>query len=248
METTLMPAGATRHVECADCHNPHASNSGARGAAGGVSGALAGVRGINLGGGSVSQVTYEYELCFRCHGDTAKGQALVSRQFPQLNTRQEFQHSSGTNSSHPVVSVGFNPNVPSLKSPWSTASRIGCSDCHNSDASPSTGGTAPNGPHGSIYKPLLERMLSFSDIGANPGNSALCFKCHNFVNTAWSRHVEHMGMTSCMTCHDPHGSPNSRLINFNPNIVMGARSYQARGTSHGTCILSCHGKNHNSTY
>ncbi len=244
METTLVPAGANRHVECADCHNPHASNPGTRGVVGGVSGALAGVRGINLGGASVSQVTYEYELCFRCHADTAKGPSVVSRQFPQLNTRLEFQPASGTNSFHPVVSIGFNPNVPSLKSPWTTASKIGCGDCHNSDGSP---GTTPNGPHGSAYKPLLERMLSFADTGANPGNSALCFKCHNFVNTAWSRHVEHIGMTSCMTCHDPHGSPNPRLINFNPNVVTGARSYQAVGVSHGTCVLSCHGKEHNST-
>ena len=248
MEPPLLPAGAKRHVECADCHNPHASNSRARGVAGGVSGALAGVRGINLAGGSVSQVTYEYELCFRCHGDTAQGPALVSRQFPQLNTRLEFQNSSGTNSFHPVVSVGFNPNVPSLKPPWTTTSRMGCSDCHNSDASRGAGDAAPNGPHGSAYKPLLERTLSFADIGANSGNSALCFKCHNFVNAAWPRHVEHMGMTSCMTCHDPHGSPNSRLINFNPNVVTGARTFQARGISHGSCVLSCHGKVHNSTY
>ena len=248
MEPSLVSAGASRHVECADCHNPHASSAGAAGAPGRVSGALAEVRGVNLAGANVAQVTFEYELCFRCHGDTARGPALVSRQFPQLNTRQEFQNSGGTNSFHPVVSVGLNPNVPSLKSPWTSASMMACSDCHNSNAGSGAGGVGPNGPHGSVYRPILERMLSFADIGANPGNSALCFKCHNFVNTAWSRHVEHMGITSCMTCHDPHGSPNSHLINFNPNIVTGARSYQARGTSHGTCVLSCHGRDHVSTY
>jgi hypothetical protein len=57
-----------------------------------------------------------------------------------------------------------------------------------------------------------------------------------------------MGMTSCLTCHDPHGSPNPRLINFNPNVVTGARSFQAQGMSHGSCVLSCHGKDHNSKY
>jgi len=242
MESTLVP-GASRHVECEDCHNPHAANSTGKGAAGSVGGALAGVRGISLTGADVSQVTYEYELCFRCHAENAKGPARVERQFPQLNTRLEFQN-TGANSFHPVVSVGRNPNVPSLRPPWTTASRMSCGDCHNSDSAASASGNAPKGPHGSAYSPLLERTLSYADTGSNPGNSALCFKCHDFSNTAWSRHVEHIGMTSCMTCHDPHGSPNAHLINFNPSIVGGARSYQVRGLNHGSCALSCHGKNH----
>ena len=248
MEVTLVPSGASRHVECEDCHNPHSSTPTGNNSPGGISGALTGVRGINSGGGNIAQVTYEYELCFRCHADTAKGPARVNRQFPQLNTRQEFQNGGATNSFHPVVLVGRSSSVPSLKPPLTTASMITCGACHNSDSGPNNGGTGANGPHGSTYTPLLERSLSLADTGSNTGNSALCFKCHNFVNTAWPRHVEHMGMTSCMTCHDPHGSPNAHLINFNPSIVIGARSYQAVGNGHGSCTLSCHGKDHNSTY
>ena len=244
----LVPAGAGRHVECADCHNPHAANSTPASQPGGVSGALAGVRGVSASGANRPRIAAEYELCFRCHGDTAKGPARVNRQDPQINTRLEFQASGSTNSFHPVIFAGRNANVPSLKPPWTIASRIGCGDCHNSDQGPAAGGNGPAGPHGSIYPPLLERALNLADTGSNPGNSALCYKCHNFVSTAWSRHVEHLGLTSCMTCHDPHGAPNAHLINFNPNIVTGARSYSARGFGRGTCVLVCHGKDHNSSY
>ena len=243
-EPALVSAGATRHVECVDCHNPHAANSAGRTTPNAVSGAFAGVRGVNVSGAKIPSVTYEYELCFRCHGDTARGPARVSRQFPQLNTRLEFQDVNGRNSFHPVVLPGRNPEVPSLRQPWTTASRILCGDCHNNDRGAGAGGTGPAGPHGSAYAPLLERPLSFADTAANSANSALCFKCHNFVNNAWRDHVGHLGYTACGTCHDPHGSPNAHLMNFDPGIVTGARIYSSAGAGHGTCTLVCHGKDH----
>ena len=246
-EPTLVSAGAMRHVECADCHNPHAANDTGKTTPNGVSGALNGVRGVNVAGAKISQISYEYELCFRCHGDTAKGPARVNRQFPQLNTRLEFQDANGQNSFHPVVMTGRNPNVPSLKQPWTTASQMLCGDCHNNDSGAGAGGSGPNGPHGSSYPPLLEHPLSFADTAANPANSALCFKCHNFVDNAWHDHVRHIGYTACGTCHDPHGSPKGHLMNFDPGIVTGARNYQSTGTGHGTCTLTCHGKEHVAT-
>ena len=249
MEVALVPSGANRHVECEDCHNPHTATATVGKSLGGLSGTLAGVRGVNSAGTSLSQVTREYEVCFRCHADTAKGPARVNRQFPQLNTRLEFQNNGGTTTSfHPVILTGRNSSVPSLRPPLTVASTISCGDCHNSDSGPNNGGSGPSGPHGSAYIPLLERSLSLADNGSNPGNSALCFKCHDFVNATWSGHLQHIAMTSCMTCHDPHGSPNAHLINFNPSIVTGARSYQALGVNHGSCALTCHGRDCNSTY
>ena len=239
-----------RHVTCADCHNPHATSS-AIGSPTQVSGALASVAGISSGGSVLPAITHEYELCFRCHGDSAdRGPARVPRQFVQTNTRLEF--SPGNNSFHPVETIGKNSSAPSLIPPLTASSMVGCTDCHNNDQGPANGGTGAKGPHGSVFVPLLERQLLLTD-GApyNPGNFALCYKCHSssFVDsamfTSWSSHQSHIEQyrAACTTCHDSHGSSQPHLVNFNTLYVQpynGVLQYQSTGPNHGTCTLTCH--------
>ncbi len=82
-ETTLsMPF----HVECEDCHNPHASredlpmvsfNPGNPGSqnhmeAPFANGVIAGVTGIDINGQPKDVAEYEYEVCFKCHGVPGK--------------------------------------------------------------------------------------------------------------------------------------------------------------------------------
>jgi len=242
-----------RHVTCADCHNPHAANS-APGTGGQVSGALANVAGISAGGGVLPAVTHEYELCFRCHGDSAnRGPARVPRQLVQTNTRLEF--APGNMSFHPVETFGKNSSSPSLIPPLTTASLIGCGDCHNSDQSPATGGTGANGPHGSAFAPLLERQLLLTDGSPyNPGNFALCYKCHSSsvvdssLATSWPEHQKHIEQyrAACTTCHDSHAATQPHLINFNTTYVQplnGVLRYTSTGMNHGNCTLTCHDGN-----
>jgi len=239
-----------RHVTCADCHNPHATSS-AVGTKNHVSGALANVAGISAGGGILSAVTHEYELCFRCHGDSAnRGPARVPRQLAQTNTRLEFN--PGNTSFHPVETFGKNSRAPSLIPPLTTTSLIGCGDCHNSDQSPATGGTGANGPHGSAFVPLLERRLLLTDgTPYNPANFALCYKCHSSavvdssLAASWSGHQTHIEnyKAACTTCHASHGTTQSHLINFNTTYVQpvnGVINYTSTGVNHGTCTLTCH--------
>lgn len=248
-----------RHVTCADCHNPHAANKSAGGKLS-VSGALAGVQGVGAGGSAVRSVTHEYELCFRCHGDSAaRGPARVTRQLVQTNTRLEFN--PGNTSFHPVETVGKNANVPSLIPPLTTSSVVACSDCHNNDQSSAAGGSGPNGPHGSAFIPLLERRVSFTD-GApyNPDDAALCYKCHNSavvdsdLPTSWSGHRKHIEdyRAACTTCHDSHAATQPHLINFNTTYVQpvnGVLRYVSTGLNHGNCTLTCHdGAGHNKTH
>lgn len=246
------PLNPTRHVECVDCHNPHAARAGAA-AAPNAPPSLAGVKGVNLGGAVVAAVTKEYELCFRCHADSNnRGPARVTRQFVQTNTRLDFQPANA--SYHPVVAVGKNPNVPSLIAPWSTASMLYCTDCHNNDQGPKANGSGPNGPHGSAYTPLLERQLVLADYNnENSGLYALCYKCHSQAvvlgNTSWPYHRKHVveKQTACTTCHDAHGSSKPGLINFNTFYVTASQSGRLEfsgGGGHGTCYLTCHRQDH----
>ena len=249
----------TRHATCADCHNPHAVSSVPAGKKQ-ISGALAAVSGISAGGGQLNAVAHEYELCFRCHGDSvARGPARVPRQFAQTNTRLEF--SPGNVSFHPVESVGKNPSAPSLILPLTSSSQIGCVDCHNSDQSPAAGGSGANGPHGSVYSPLLERQLRLTDgTPYNPADFALCYKCHSpsvvdsDLASSWQYHRTHIEnyRAACTTCHDSHAATQPHLINFNTAYVLpnnGVIKYISTGPNQGTCTLTCHdGNGHNTTH
>ncbi|HUB86864.1 MAG TPA: cytochrome c3 family protein [Verrucomicrobiae bacterium] len=247
-----------RHVTCADCHNPHAANKTVA-VAPNVSGALAGVTGVTAAGGIIKPAQKEYEVCFRCHADSVeRGEATVTRQFPQTNTRLQF--ASGNESFHPVEVAGKNTtSVPSLISPWTVNSVIYCTDCHNSDTSPAAGGNGANGPHGSAFRPILERNLVFEDFQAeSPAAYALCYKCHSrsviLSNTSFRFHELHVveQKTACTTCHDSHGVANEpHLINFNLTYVstnsLGQLNYISTGAFSGACSLTCHGKEHDNT-
>ena len=249
----------SRHVECVDCHNPHA----AKASGGPLPGSLAGVLGISSNGTEVKPATDEYQICFRCHTDSPNQPApRTTRQIAQGNTRLEF---ATTNPSfHPVLGPGRNTNVPSLIAPWTSASTMTCGDCHNNNTGPGAGGTGPKGPHGSNYPTLLERQYLKADrTPESAANYALCYKCHNRTSILGDRsfkeHSKHITgeRTPCNACHDPHGisstqgnaANNSKLINFDTTISKPSSSGQLKfvsnGTNKGSCYLTCHGKNHN---
>ena len=245
-----------RHVECSDCHNPHASMA-YDASAPAASGALEGVAGITSAGTPIDPLQNEYELCFRCHADSIqRGSALVSRQIVQTNTRIEFDPTNASH--HAVVAAAENPDVPSLITPWTESSLLYCTDCHNSDQSPDTGNIGSNGPHGSVWTPILERRLVFTDHQPESASVyALCYKCHSrnsiLSDESFTGHRLHVDeeQTACTTCHDPHGvTDNTHLINFNMDYVTpqdGIMEFIDTGRFSGNCTLSCHGFSHQNT-
>lgn len=248
----------TRHVECADCHNSHATDSTRS-----PGDTPANVRGVNLAGAEVTAATNTYEICLRCHGDSPnQPPARTPRQIDQSNIRLKIQ--PGNPSFHPIGSPGQSSNVPSLISPLTEQSVIGCGDCHNSNSAGTvTGGSGPEGPHGSIYDPILSRNYETADnTQESAANYALCYSCHSRTSIlndqSFGDHDRHIRGedTPCNACHDPHGisniqgnaTNNSHLINFDTSIVFPNNNGDLRfvdgGNQTGSCDLDCHGQDH----
>jgi cytochrome c553 len=247
-----------RHVECTDCHNPHSVSTTSSSGPPLVSGSIANVSGVSREGRSVSQIRRESELCYKCHGDNQQPSSAIRRLDNLFNTYLEFSLRNA--SYHPVEGPGKNSKVPSLISPLTTNSLIFCTSCHNTDAAPTRNLNGMGQPHGSSFRPLLERNYVARDrAGESLSNYTLCYKCHNRQSILSDRsgfpHKEHLNNRApCAVCHDPHGSrDNTHLINFmtkfqNRDVVTssssGKLSFEDLGVEHGRCYLTCHGRNH----
>jgi predicted CXXCH cytochrome family protein len=249
------PMAAARHVECEDCHNPHAVQS-ISAQAPLVPGSMLKVSGVTSGGGTTLQARYEYEICFKCHADNPdRPESTITRAISQTNTRLEFDPSGP--SFHPVVSSGVNKHVPSLQPPFTVASVIYCTDCHSSSD------TATKGPHGSMYAPILRLNYETTDYTAESNHAyALCYSCHSrnsiLSNESFPGHKRHLDdRIPCSACHDAHGissaqgssTNHSHLINFDTSIVTkdpGTQrlEFEDLGIYKGRCYLMCHGQTH----
>jgi hypothetical protein len=156
---------------------------------------------------------------------------------------------------------GKNSDVPSLMPGLNVNSLIYCTDCHNSDTSRRAGGSGPNGPHGSTYRPLLIARYDTTDNTSESATAyALCYRCHqrNAILSGqppFASHKLHVAdkHIPCSVCHDAHGLSsaqanvrnNSHLINFDTTVVLphpttGQLAYTNLGRRHGTCTLTCH--------
>jgi predicted CXXCH cytochrome family protein len=252
------------HVECTDCHNPHAvSNQPPVTTYIPIGATLQQMRGVTISGTDILEAQNEYEVCFRCHSDSAVTITnRIIRQSTTSNLRLKF---SPTNSSfHPIVSPSPSPDTVSLMPGIVRGSLVRCTDCHNNDAGPGAGGSGPQGPHGSNNEYLLERNYTVLDnIAESQFEYDLCYKCHRrnsiLADESFKEHDKHIRGENapCSACHDPHGITNTQtvgsdhthLINFDLNIVRpepstGRLEFRDLGQFRGSCTLVCHGENH----
>ncbi|MBI5085051.1 MAG: hypothetical protein HZB13_10705 [Acidobacteria bacterium] len=212
---SVTPLNGTRHSECPDCHNPHASRAtGGATAPPGVQAPLLNVSGFD-GAGVLRPALNEYQVCFKCHSTSTNkpqgpaytngGYRTIIRQSNNYNESARFNTSP---SYHNVTKVRSAVTVPSLRGNMLTLSGAAttrtmgagtylyCTDCHSNNQNRNFGGTGPNGPHGSTYPHLLERRFEMEPLGGGgvpgtmtfgvTGTYAMCDKCH-LVGTSTSQ-------------------------------------------------------------
>lgn len=250
----------SKHVECVDCHNPHQTTS-ATSSAPLVPGRLAGVPAVTEANTYLPAATYEYEICFKCHG-ALMNNVLTSTATPRVYTVTDnrLKFAISNLSYHPVQGpLNSTRSILYLLPPYTSGSMVYCTDCHNSD---SIGG--PQGPHGSNNKHILTRRYETSEISPLVYDSteyALCFGCHdqnNFLHNTRSRFPQHRAHLTlhgqkdrCVYCHDPHGSQvNPGMINFDRRVVTeNGQPIKYNWNPIGNigmrgCALTCHGVPH----
>jgi len=222
-------AATPRHVACYDCHNPHKTT---------ITKTFDGVRGYAGRDKTMKEAQKEYQVCYRCHADSANLPA-ASR-----NVANEFDPANA--SFHPIEAVGKNRSVPSLKKSLSVSHTINCSDCHGNDDQ-----YGPKGPHGSNFDFLLKDNYN-RDPGIESAFSyELCYQCHErssiLADESFRSHKRHVnyGNASCYSCHTSHGSRTyENLISFDKKIVFpnsaGQLSYLKLLPGKPRCYLKCH--------
>lgn len=239
---------APRHADCVDCHDRHGTTPERK--------LIAPYNPIQSS--RTTEQLPEHILCYRCHGDSAN--------LPGRYTNKRLEFNVGNKSFHPIESEGKNSAVVSLIRPYKAqksapgdVSILTCGSCHASDSK-----NSPRGPHGSQYEGILTDHYSKDDNA--PENSyqyAICYRCHSrssiLSNESFKFHSIHIQGTpgksrgtSCYTCHNSHGSQDSKyLLKFNPQVVTpnksGQLKYMENGNSRfsGKCFLNCHGVDHN---
>ena len=216
-----------RHAACQDCHSVHMSE---------VSNPTKGARGYKKGRTRSEEAKEEYELCYRCHSESAN--------LPVDEKNKEDEFDLANPSYHPVEGRGRNTTVRSLRPPYDVSSRISCSDCHgNNDP------FGPKGPHGSDYEFILKKQYVMTEAAEGPNTYELCYACHDrqsiLRNESFQKHNEHVvfNYTPCAACHNPHGSrTNQHLIDFDNRFVARSPmpSYMPSPTGRPMCMLTCH--------
>ncbi|MEW6128799.1 MAG: cytochrome c3 family protein [Acidobacteriota bacterium] len=256
-------AGAARHVECADCHNSHSANAQTASPPS-VSGALFNVKGFTSSGLGTNSAQFEYEICLKCHADSAnKPQAmssdigfgrapdrLVNQNNPSVaNKRLEFLSSV---SFHPVInprglSTGTNGEVPSLRTavigsngqplpgrPLSPGSLIYCSDCHNNNLGRNLG--TGTAPAGTHGSNLVHLLERNYSYNTPPATPGGDFPRITYSTAAYAL---------CDKCHDLNSIVNDRSFSEHRKhiVEVGASCsvcHDAHGINGGNTVNNSH--------
>ncbi len=216
---------AARHVECVDCHDPHAAREDS---ADNLSGPLLNVSGVTRSGSSLTEVNpaaEDWEICYKCHSDywgNLDGSRDIAAEFYRTATTGS---TSGVYSFH-FVELTSNPNASANVSlhlvagavdhegnSWTNTSKMYCTDCHGTPS-------GARGPHGSPNPGLLKGSYDTSiETRADLPSDFICFRCHDetwYKTGHVDRNPAHV-TASCKKCHGikVHGANRAHIIRTN---------------------------------
>ena len=194
-----------RHATCADCHDPHNATAtlasvGTPGAPWGASGAILGVSGLvvlNGGPGSapvyalVRNVTFEYQLCFKCHSGYTQLPARDPDHPSAWALDKGIELNPANGSYHPIEAAGTNGTAAMSESlaggvlwQFGTGDTVRCVNCHSDPSKLAADPAARLATHASTQPSLLiapyrDRLLKPTDEAYQDTDFTLCFLCHS---------------------------------------------------------------------
>ncbi|MHB0935679.1 MAG: cytochrome c3 family protein [Armatimonadota bacterium] len=200
-------SGANRHVECADCHNPHSARTATRPVRSSNIGEMLlggwGVRPTFPAAAWTEPLTYtverftdttklEYYLCLKCHSNWSWGTAAPFTTDGTRQTNMALEINPANPAYHNVTGqaavdvpsddvIFGTATPPDYANGWGPNSALACTDCH---ADALAAGNA-RGAHGSTHNYLLKKRFKASagaldNTGATGTQNDLCFECHHW--------------------------------------------------------------------
>jgi predicted CXXCH cytochrome family protein len=263
-----------RRALCTDCHNPHRADirvAPAKTDSGWVaSGAIFGASGVRVTNGGAGQspayawltpISYEYELCLKCHSGYTQ---LLDYSRPSDQKLDKGREQNPANASyHPIQAPGrgvssvLNAQLAST-SPYklwnfTAGDTVRCVNCHGNYRA-ATPGSAPApgarlAPHTSVFAGLLmsnyeSRQLPLAGPTNNysAANFALCYQCHGEAPFR-----DATGDARDDTDFRFHGYHLNHLYG-NPALGGGGRDINVAGAGQGNAICAeCHFRVHGTT-
>lgn len=183
-----------RHSECFDCHDPHKVKPGKHQLATNnlASGPINGMKGVGVINGPagtdpilypLDKITYEYELCFKCHSKSVSG---------GLGSERPTEFNPNNASFHPIQGVGKNLGIKDEAfkegTPWNPNP-----DVWREDGVKVSGDDPDYGLTGNVEDPN-----SVPDPNYANGTRVTCTDCHGNSDPAGAQ--------------GPHGSANQRIL------------------------------------
>ena len=220
-----------------------------------VSGFLAGVSGVDRNGaGSSSAVTYEYEVCFKCHGDNTPDLRLRAARRRDTNTRLAFD--TVNPSYHPVIGLGRNLNIPSIPSSFAADAEPVAPDLLH-DLPRRRRGRLARAARLVVPPILKERYETADNTPESYDNYALCYRCHDRTSilrdvSFRKKTVRDDAVRAAATAGTSRGRPvlrlprparrrataarrrtgvHTHLINFDTRVVLPNRARHSRSSA-----------------